>query len=118
MDLKTASAKIVSFFLLLSSLYQTLLSVNAIFFIYPNLIVNHQNQYRIEEGLIEKAIILYATMLTGGLYGLSLLLKPSDKLKFVHIFSGLIIFFVSVFFVSRTPFTTDPVQNLLINLLN
>ena len=117
MDIKNHSAKIVSFFLIANTIYQTILSVNAIFFIYPRLNFDSQNNLIIQEGLVERAIILYATIVVGGIYGSFLLLRPSNKLKVIHVISGILIFIFSIFYVVRTPFTDDPLQRLIFKLI-
>ncbi|MFC1727115.1 hypothetical protein ACFL0Y_01200 [Patescibacteria group bacterium] len=108
MDLKSLLAKIISVFLLIFSAYQTLLSINAIFFIYPNLDFQGQERFLIQTGLLDKALLIYISMITSGTYGFALLLKPTSKLKIIHIVSGILVFALSVFFVTKTPFTTDP----------
>lgn len=118
MDLKHLLAKALSILLILSGIYQILLSFNAIFFIYPYL-TDYQG-YRpfwIEEGLIEKALLLYAIMVVNGIYGVALLFKPPQEVKIIHILGGVLIFIGSAFFVIQTPFTTDPVQQFLLKLL-
>lgn len=117
MDLKHFTARLTSLALIASGLYQTLLSLNAIFFIYPHLTPQARETLIIQEGLIEKALILYASMVISSIYGVMLLFKPAEKLKIVHILSGAIIFVGSIFFITQTPFTVDPVQQFLIRLL-
>jgi len=116
-DLKHLAAKLTSLALIISGAYQTLLSLNAIFFIYPHLAPQGQEIYFIQEGLIEKALILYVSMVISGFYGVTLLFKPPEKIKIIHILSGMAIFIGSTFFVTQTPFTTDPVQQFLFKLL-
>ena len=84
MDLKHTLAKIVSGSLILFAAYQTLISFYSIFFIYPKLNTFNQKNYLIQEGLIEKALIIYFSMVVSGLYGVILLFKPSSKLNFNH----------------------------------
>jgi hypothetical protein len=117
MDYKNFVAKTVSIILILSTVYQILLSINAIFFLYPELISgNHQVSLRLEMGLADKALLLYATMIVDGAYGLGLLLKPSREVEIFHIVLGAILAILSIFFITKTPFTTDPIFNFLINL--
>lgn len=118
MDLKHLLAKVISILLILFGIYQIFLSLNAIFFIYPHL-TDYQGYHLlwIEEGLIEKALLLYATMVVNGIYGVVLLFKPIQEVKIIHIFGGIAIFIVSVFFVVQTSFTTDPLQQFLLKLL-
>ena len=114
MDLKHILTRIVSVILILSGFYHLFLSINAIFFIYPDL---HPNNYRasliLQKGLIEKALLLYAVMILNGSYGLALLFKPSQEVKIIHTIIGIFITTASVFFITKTPFTTDPIIDML-----
>ncbi len=113
MNLRPLLAKITSVGLIISGLYQILLSIHATFFIYPNLQPLGQETFLIQEGLVEKALLLYASMMTSGIYGTALLFKPKEKVKILHIIFGVLLFFGSIFFVSKTPFTTDPIIELI-----
>lgn len=118
MDLKNLVTKITSFTLIFFGLYQILLSLNAIFFIYPHLISRHAySSLIIQEGLIEKALLLYAMMVTNGIYGIALLLKPSREVEIIHILFGLLLTVVSIIFITKTSFTTDPIFNFLKQLI-
>ncbi len=118
MDLRYLLAKITSVLLILSGLYQILLSVSAIFFVYPQLANYHGYQsLGAEESLIEKAIIIYISMIASGTYGLALLVKPAHEIKIAHIVVGALIFIGSIFFISQDPITTDPIQQIILNLL-
>ena len=117
MSLRRILTKITSIAMVLFSLYQIFLSMNAIFFIYPNLQPQGYEALVVQEGLIEKAIILYISMITNGIYGTILLFKPEEEVKFIHIIFGIIIFFVSLFFVTKTPFTSDPIIEYLMSLV-
>lgn len=117
MDLKHLAAKVTSLALIVSGLYQILLSLNAIFFIYPHLSPSGREVFIIQEGLIEKALILYVLMVTSGIYGVILLFKPREEVKLIHILSGILIFIFSIFFVVQTPFTTDPIMQFLFGWL-
>jgi len=110
---KKTLAKIISFGLILFSFYQIWLSLQAIFFIYPKLQFHQTNSLILEEGLVEKALLIYASMITSGLYGMLLFFKPSEKIKLIHIFTGIVIFIASLFFVVETPFTTGPIRRLI-----
>jgi len=113
-DWKYILTKFVSITLILSGFYHLFLSINAIFFIYPDL---HPNNYRtsliLQKGLIEKALLIYAVMIVNGTYGLSLLFKSSQEVKIIHTIIGIFIAIASVFFITKTPFTTDPVVDRL-----
>lgn len=62
MSLKYLSAKLTSIALIFLGAYQILLSLTAIFFIYPYLNPYGRDALIIQERLIEKALILYASM--------------------------------------------------------
>jgi len=98
MDLKHFAAKFTSLALIAWGAFQVLLSFNAIFFIYPHLNPRGGGAFFIQEGLIEKALTLYASMVASGLYGFLLLFKPEEKVKIVHILFGVLILAGSVFF--------------------
>ena len=114
MDFKHILTRIVSVILILSGFYHLFLSINAIFFIYPDL---HPDNYRasliLQKGLIEKALLIYAVMIVNSTYGLALLLKPSQEVKIIHAIIGVFIAIASVFFITKTPFTTDPIFNFI-----
>ena len=118
MDLKHLLAKITSVLLILSGIYQILLSFNSIFFLYPQL-ANYQGpqSLTLEEGLVEKAIILYASMIATGTYGMALLIKPAHQIKIIHIIVGILIFIGSIFFISQDPIMTDPIRQFILNLV-
>jgi len=117
-DWKNFLAKTISILLILSGLYQILLSFNAIFFVYPQLADYHGYQsFTAEGGLVEKAIIIYISMITSGTYGLALLVKPAPQVKAAHIIIGILIFIGSVFFISQDPITSDPIQRLILKFL-
>lgn len=117
MDLKQLAAKLTSSALIILGSYQILLSITAIFFVYPYLYPYGREAIIIQEGLIEKGLILYASMVVSGIYGVLLLFKPTEKVKIIHLLAGILIFIVSLFFVTQTPFTTDPLQQFLFNLI-
>ena len=111
MTWKKLVVNILSFFLILVGGYQMIFSLQRIFFLYPHL---HPSSWRhsllLQEGLIEKAFILYLTMVVDGFYGLSLLFKPIEKIKLAHLIAGLLIALFSVSFITETSLTTDPLM--------
>ncbi len=114
MDLKRIITRITSVFLIFSGVYTTFLSLNAIFFIYPYLSpANPRVSLLIQEGLVEKAILIYLIMVVDGAYGLMLLFKPRQEIKIIHTIVGILIVIASLFFIIQTPFTTDPFLNFL-----
>jgi len=118
MNLKPILAKFTSVALIIFSLYQTLFSISAIFFIYPKLDQSGFDLLAIELGLIQKAIVIYLTMIVSGFFGVALLLKPDQEVKIAHIVFGILIFTVSIFFTIQTPFATDPLSHELFNFID
>lgn len=118
MELKPLFTRIISLFLIFFGLYQILLSTKAIFFVYPYLSPTDLGfSSIIQEGLIEKALLLYATMIIDGIYGITLLLKPIKEVEIIHLILGILIGIASVISITKTPFTTDPIFNFLRSLL-
>ncbi len=117
-DIKHLLAKITSVALVVTSLYQIYLSLISVLFIYPRLanLQGHQT-LSLEGSLIEKAIIIYISMMVTGAYGIGLLLKPSYQIKIAHIVVGVIIFIASIFFITYDPVTADPIQQFLLKQL-
>jgi len=115
-NLKQLTTKITSVALISSGLYQIWLSLRAIFFIYPRLDFHQPEAFLIQEGLIEKALLLYGTMVLNSLYGVALLFKPTKEVKIIHLLGGMIILIISFFFVVPTPFTTGPIQQFILKL--
>ena len=112
MDIKDFVTKITSLTLVFTGFYQIFLSLNAVFFIYPSFDQTRPS-FTIQEGLIEKALLLYATMISDSIYGLALLFKPSQEVKTIHVIIGILLAVFSIFFITQTPFTVDPIFNFL-----
>ena len=106
--MKRALTKFLSILMIIFGLYHIVLSMLAIFFIYPQVFSSKAISLKTQEGLIEKAIIIYLVVIIDGLYGASLFVKPSEEIKTIHILAGIIIFIFSIFFVTRTSLTADP----------
>lgn len=118
MGLKHKLAKIISILLIGAGAYQTIYSASLLLFVYPSLQFDAgRSGVILYEGLIEKAIVYYILMLVNGIYGLGLLFKPQEKLTYIQIMGGLIIFGLNVFFVAKTPVTTNPIVDFLIELI-
>lgn len=118
MGLKNKLAKFVSILLIGSGIYQTLYSGALLVLVYPQLkFGDGQSGTILYESLIEKAIVYYVLMIVNGVYGLGLLFKPKEKLTYIQIIGGLIIFALGFFFVTKTAVTTDPVVKFLIEFL-
>lgn len=113
MDLKHLAAKTVSIFLILFGLYQVYLSINSIFFVYPHLAEGEGYSRIIQEGLLQKAIFIYISMIVDGVYGFALFLKPAHEVKVMHIITGGAIGIVSFIFTVGGPMTSNPILEFL-----
>lgn len=101
-ELKGFIAKIVSFLLIGLGVYQILISLNDIFFVFPHLNPSQSLSLpKIKVNLIEKAVLLYATMVFDGIYGVVLLLKPSEKIRIINLMIGIFLTIVSIFFITK-----------------
>lgn len=110
MSLKRFFSKSLSFILIGAGLYKMLYSVLLIFFVYPQLSTGQDPMsLLIQEGLIEKVIIYWLMMILDGVFGFFLLFKPEEEIRIFHLVAGAIISIASVFFIVRTPLTTDPI---------
>ena len=95
-NLKETLGKILSYLLIFFGLYQIIISSVFILFTLPNFLKSSRFiSHRLQEGLIEKAIILYLTTVIDGFYGVSLLVKPSEEIEIAHLLIGLIILIFS-----------------------
>jgi len=117
-DWKHKLAKLTSFLLIGIGLYQILYSTLLLVLVYPQLKFGQgYSGVILYESLIEKALVYYASMMINGLYGMSLWFKPKEKLTYLHIIGGLFIFALSIFFVTKTKVTTDPMVNLFLTII-
>ena len=91
------SKKVVALSLIGSSFYHIYISINEVFFIFPQISfvgdTQAANDLYIE--LIKKAIILSFGLITQGFYGVSLLIKTNVNTKIIHIILGIILFIIS-----------------------
>lgn len=107
--LKDIFTKVLSVLLLIAGTYHFLLSSLFILFIYPRSLGTHKFiPFTLQESLIEKALVLYFTTIIEGIYGLSLLIRPREKVSVLHLLAGIAIFIFSIFFITQTRLTTDP----------
>lgn len=115
MDWKHKLAKFTSVLLIGSGVYQVIYSSVLIIFVYPHLKFGMgESGVLLYESMIEKALVYYASMIISGIYGISLLFKSKEEVTYLQIVGGLIVFILSVFFVTRTEVTTDPIVDLFI----
>lgn len=102
MRLKRLLARLVSLVMVGNGLYQMYLSINSIFFIYPQLTTQAPGAMTLQAGLMEKAILIFISMIANGVYGVALLFKPEEKIQILHIILGVTIFVGSLFFVQES----------------
>lgn len=118
MSWKSRLGKLTSILLVSIGLYQIIYSAALLILVYPKFkFGSGQSSLLIYESLIEKAIVYYVTMVINGIYGLTLMFKSKEEISYLQIIVGLLVFGFSVFFVTETPFTTDPISNLFIEFL-
>ncbi|MEA3355057.1 MAG: hypothetical protein U9Q63_01055 [Patescibacteria group bacterium] len=111
MTIKFILKKTVALSLITSSLVKTYLSILDILFIYPKLIlVQNSNQLYLE--LFKKAIIISSGLFIESIYGFSLLIKPKETTKFIHILFGIVLFMFSILFYKLSTFD-QLIQNWL-----
>lgn len=116
--MKKFITKLLSIILIIFGFYHIVISIFSIFYLYPRVLNSTESiTWRLQESLVEKAFILYLSTIINGLYGLTLLLRPPEKVKTVHLLAGMVLVIFSFFFVTRTELTTDPVAIIFFNLL-
>lgn len=118
MSWKQKLAKLTSILLIGNVIYQIVYSTILLIFVYPHL------QFRagmtgliLYESMIEKAIIYYISIVISGIYGVALFFKPKEQLTSIQIIGGLIIFFLTVFFVTKSSVTADPILDFIMGLI-
>lgn len=94
MDLKHLAAKVVSISLILFGLYQIFLSLDAIFFVYPNL-GKEGYSLAMQKELFQKAVFIYLGTIVNGIYGFILFFKPAHEIKVMNILTGIALGVVS-----------------------
>lgn len=102
-NIKFIAKKAVALGLIISSLIKISFSISDTLFIYPKLILAPNPDYLYLE-LIKKAIILSTALFINSAYGFSLLIKPIQNTKFIHIILGLALFIFSFTFYKLTAF--------------
>lgn len=118
MNWKHKFAKLTSILLILTGVYQIIYSTVLLIFVYPHLqFKTGKTGLILYESLIEKAIIYYVSIVIEGTYGIGLLFKPKEKLTYLQIFGGLIIFILSIFFVTKTTVTSDPILEFFVSII-
>lgn len=90
--LKNLLSKLTATGLILLGLQSLFLSLYDLFFLFPRGLPLDQTN------LIHKAIILTATMMIDTVFGLILFLKSKEEVKIGHLFAGLCLLLISIFF--------------------
>jgi len=115
MDWKYKSARLTSILLIGFGIYQVFYSSALSVFVYPYLKSGFgEPGILLYESLIEKALVNYASMIVNGIYGISLLFKPREKVTYLQIIGGLIVFALGILFTTKTELTTDPIIRLFL----
>jgi len=110
MSLKRIFSRLISFVLIAAGLYQVFYSSWLILFVYPKLSIGQNaSDLLIQEGLIEKALVYWLTIVVGGFYGFFLLFKPEEEIGIYHLVAGVLISIFSIFFIINTPLTPNPI---------
>ena len=111
MTLRYKLSKVISLLLIFVGLYQIFYSTSQLVFVYPEIkINNNQTGQLIQQALLQKAIVDTLIIVVAGIYGYLLLFKPEEKIKTYHVVAGFIISLFSLFFVTRTPLTANPIS--------
>lgn len=84
--------KLIAIFLVLSPLYQTYAAFNDITKILPTFqFIDPQTANSLKTILIKKAIIISTGLFIDSFYGFTLLIKPFNTIKTIHIVLGIIV---------------------------
>lgn len=117
--MKKILTKTLSVALIIFGLYHVVLSIVSIFYIYPHVMESPERYSpQLRQSLVEKAFIIYLSTIIDGIYGFSLLIKPSDEVKAIHLIAGFALFLFSALFVTKTQLTMDPILIILLNFFN
>lgn len=95
--------KIVALTLIFNALYVLAASVKDIFVIQNQLkFFNQATASALQQSLFKKAFIISSSLFIDTLYGFSLLVKPANTTKIIHIILGILIFILSKFILNLT----------------
>ena len=119
MSFKKLISKILSWAMIGTGIYQILYSIFLMFFVYPHYQGSSEiNPEIIGRSLLEKGIVMYLSLILNTTLGLALLFTPEHKLRFYQIFIGVLLLGLTLFYVTSTPLTTNPIWEPTKNLLH
>jgi len=117
--IKKFFSNLISLSLIGFGLYQVFYTANLLFFVYPNLKIDLvRTNWLWQEGLVEKAIVYWISMIFDAFYGIFLLFKHEEEVNLFHLAAGVLIGIFSFFFVKRTPLTISPVEQMILKYFN
>lgn len=115
---KHALAKIISILLVGGGLYNIVYSSYLLLVVYPKLKVSYDiTGLALQEGMVEKAFIHYISLILNGFYGIGLMFRPKEKLTYIQILGGFIIFVLTTFFVIKSPVTNNPLIEAITKII-
>jgi hypothetical protein len=118
MDFKHLFAKIVSIFLIAGGVFNIVYSSYLLLIVYPKLKITYDTTGLIlQEGMVEKAFTHYISLIINGFYGIDLLFKPKEKLSYIQIIGGFIVFLLTTFLVVKTPITNNPLLEFITKII-
>jgi hypothetical protein len=99
MSIKFIAKKVVALTLIINAMILLVSSIQETFWILSSIqsIDNSSVALQLHQELFKKAIILSSSLLIDSFYGFSLLIKPANATKIIHIILGIAIFVASKF---------------------
>ncbi|MBU1126732.1 MAG: hypothetical protein ABIH88_03270 [Patescibacteria group bacterium] len=118
MNGKHKLAKLVSILLIGAGLYNIAYSSYLLTVVYPKLKITYDSAgLSLQEGMVEKAFVHYISLIVNGFYGIGLMFKPREKLTYIQVFGGIILFSLTTLFVIKSPVTGNPLLESLTDLV-
>ena len=118
MNGKHKLAKLVSILLIGAGLYNIAYSSYLLTVVYPKLKITYDLAgLSLQEGMVEKAFVHYISLIVNGFYGIGLMFKPREKLTYIQVFGGIILFSLTTLFVIKSPITGNPLLESLTDLV-
>ena len=116
MDFKRFFRKIIPLILVLGGLFQIIHSSVFVFLVYPQINPSYDELgLLIEKALTEKAAFYFVSMILQNGYGATLIAKDEKDIKTYQLIIGAIIFILSLFLVTESPLTSNPLTEFLKN---
>lgn len=118
MNGKHKLAKLVSILLVGAGIYNIAYSSYLLTVVYPKLKVTYDLAgLSLQEGMVEKAFVHYISLIVNGFYGIGLMFKPREKLTYIQVFGGIVLFALTTLFVIKSPVTGNPLLESLTDLV-